>query len=185
MTAARVQIPSLAQPPPAAGRQTTCPVWCDRDGLCEPGNAGTALHKGQHVILGDQDTGDGFRTQVRTALLRFDHNGTSTPYVSLWVWDAADGSEPTGENSFDGWVSLALARQLRDRLSELLHTADPRGLAQVTEPDETKIAAATEALRTSGVVQHGRCIEVIECAAIQVLEAAGVLPVPEVADSDG
>jgi hypothetical protein len=184
VSAARTLIPSPAQPPPAAGRQTTCPVWCDRDGLCEPGNAGTALHKGRPAVLGDDDADDGFRTQVRTALLRFDHDGTQADYVSLWVWDAADGPEPTGENSFDGWVSLDLARQLRDRLSELLHTADPRGLAQVTEPDETRIAAATEALARSGVVQHGRCREVIECAVLEVLEAAGCLPVPGVVSGD-
>lgn len=34
------------------------------------------------------------------------------------------------------------------------------------------VSAATEALRTSGVVQHGRRIEAIECAALVVIEAA-------------
>ena len=44
---------------------------------------------------------------------------------------------------------------------------------------ETMIDAATEALRTSGVIQHGRSVESVRVATLVALDAGGFLGLVE------
>ncbi|HEX2299063.1 MAG TPA: hypothetical protein VHH34_11190 [Pseudonocardiaceae bacterium] len=61
----------------------------------------------------------------------------------------------------DLMLPLPDARRLRDRLTAHLDRAG----------DGPDVAAAVEALRASGVGQHGRCAEVLEAAVLAVLDA--------------
>ncbi|HEX2297701.1 MAG TPA: hypothetical protein VHH34_04145 [Pseudonocardiaceae bacterium] len=84
---------------------------------------------------------------------------------------AVDETEPRVELSVDclaiphRGVDLMLplpdARRLRDQLTAHLDRAG----------DGPDVAAAVAALRASGVVQHGRCAEVLEAAVLAVLDA--------------
>lgn len=125
------------------------PLWCspDRCYVCEP--TGVRVHVQEPVQWEVPQ-----EARFETGLIHV--TDEDAPRVELSVRSLVF---PAG---VDLMLPLIEARRLRDQLTEHLDRAG----------DGPDLAAATAALLASGVVQHGRCAEVLEAAVLAVLDAA-------------